>query len=177
MNRQFIFAAAALVSAFPAVASFPSSALLSQDSASSQPQPAAPSREEPKKTKKVWTNDNMAEVSGSAISQVGEEKNSSPGKNATAKPTSSQAVAAYRKQLTTLQAQIVGVDKQIADLKSFSKGEKPGANGMQLHKGYSTEPIEDQLRKLEEKRKGLAAKMDAVLDAARKQGIEPGLLR
>jgi hypothetical protein len=177
MNRKFIFAAAALVSAFPAVASFPSSALPLQDSASSQPPPAAPSREEPKKTKKVWTNDNMAEVSGSAISQVGDEKNSSPGRNATAKPTSSQVVAAYRKQLTTLQAQIVGVDKQIADLKSFSKGETPGANGMQLHKGYSTEPIEDQLRKLEEKRKSLAAQMDAVFDAARKRGIEPGQLR
>jgi len=48
---------------------------------------------------------------------------------------------------------------------------------MQLHKGYSTEPIDDQVRKLEEKRKSLAAKMDAVFDAARKQGIEPGQLR
>ena len=72
---------------------------------------------------------------------------------------------------------MAGVDKQIADLKSFSKGETPGANGMQLHKGYSTEPIDDQVRKLEEKKKSLAAKMDAVLDAARKQGIEPGQLR
>jgi hypothetical protein len=46
-----------------------------------------------------------------------------------------------------------------------------------MHKSYSTEPVEDQVRKLEEKRKSLAAKMDAVLDAARKQGIEPGQLR
>jgi hypothetical protein len=33
------------------------------------------------------------------------------------------------------------------------------------------------VRKLEEKRKVLAAKMDATFDAARKQGIEPGQLR
>lgn len=177
MNRPVIFAAAALLSSFPIAASFLYSSAPSQDSASSQPQPTTPPREEPKKTKKVWTNDNMGEVSGSAISQVGDEKNGSFGKNPATKPVNSQMVAAYRKQLTTLQAQIVGVDKQVAELKSFSKGETPGANGMQLHKGYSTEPIDDQVRKLEEKKKSLAAKMDAVLDAARKQGIEPGQLR
>ncbi len=177
MNRQVIFAAAALVSAFPAAASFPCSSLPSQDSASSQAQPTTPSREEPKKAKKVWTNDNLGHVNGSAISQVGDEGNSSPGKTTTAKTASAQLVAAFRKQLTTLQAQLTGVDKQIADLKSFSKGETPGANGMQLHKSYSTEPVEDQVRKLEEKRKLLAAQMDAVFDAARKRGIEPGQLR
>ena len=188
MNRRVILAAAALLPAFPAAASFPSSALPSQDSPSSQvqassqkasgqqSQPAVPSPEEHKKTKKVWTNDNMGEVSGSAISQVGDARNSSPG-NSSAKPASSQVVAAFRKQLATLQVQLVGVEKQIADLKSFSKGETPGANGMQLHKGYSTEPVGDQVRKLEEKRKSLAAQMDAVFDAARKRGIEPGQLR
>ena len=177
MNRQLIFAAAAVLSAVPATASLAYSSLASQDSASSQSQPTTPSREEPKKTKKVWTNDNLGDVNGSAISQVGEARNSSPGKSATATPASSQVVAAYRKQLTTLQAQLAGVEKQIADLKSFSKGEAAGANGMQLHKSYTTEPVEDQVRKLEEKRKSIAAKMDAIFDAARKQGIEPGQLR
>jgi hypothetical protein len=73
--------------------------------------------------------------------------------------------------------QLTVINKQIADLKSFSKGEAPGANGMQLHKSYSTEPIQDQVAKLEEKRKLLGVQMDAVLDAARKRGIEPGQLR
>ena len=118
----------------------------------------------------------MGEVSGSAISKVDDARNSSPG-NSSATPASSQVVAAFRKQLTTLQVQLVAVEKQIADLKSFSKGETPGANGMQLHKGYSTEPVGDQVRKLEEKRKSLATQMDAVFDAARKRGIEPGQLR
>jgi hypothetical protein len=176
MNRRVIFAAA-LMSALSAAPSVPYSSLLSQDSAAPQSQPTTPSREEPKKTKKVWTNDNLGDVSGSAISQVGDARNSSPGKNTAAKPASSQMVAAFRKQLATLQAQLAGVDKRIADLKSFSKGETPGANGMQLHKGYSTEPVGDQVRKLEEKRKSLAAQMDAVFDAARKRGIEPGQLR
>ncbi len=86
-------------------------------------------------------------------------------------------VAALRKQLAAFQAQLSNLDKQIADLKSFSKGEASGANGLEMHKRYSTEPVEDQVRKLEEKRRLLAAKMDAVFDAARKQGIEPGQLR
>jgi hypothetical protein len=177
MNRQFIFAAAALVSAFPAVASFPSSALLSQDSASSQSQPATTTHEDPKKTKKVWTNDNLGDVSGSAISQVGEPKNGPSAKGAPARPTSPQEIVTYRKQLAALQAQLAGVDKQIADLKSFSKGETPGASGLQLHKRYSTESIEDQVRKLEEKRKSLTAQAEVVFDAARKRGIDPGQLR
>ncbi len=86
-------------------------------------------------------------------------------------------VAALRKQLAAFRAQLSNLDKQIADLKSFSKGEASGANGLEMHKRYSTEPVEDQVRKLEEKRRLLAAKMDAVFDAARKQGIEPGQLR
>jgi hypothetical protein len=172
MNRPVMFAAMALISAFSAAASCPSSTLPSQDSASSQKaseaeaQPVVPPPEEHKKTKKVWTNDNLGDVSGSAISQVGD-----------AKPASSQVVASFRKQLATLQAQLAGIEKQIADLKSFSKGEAPGANGLQMHKRYTTEPVEDQVRKLEEKRKSLAAQIDAVFDAARKRGIEPGQLR
>src|ERR1700674_141161 len=104
MNRRVILAAAALMSAFPAAASFPSCTWLLQDSAPSQSQPTTPSREEPKKTKKVWTNDNLGDISGSAISQLGDEPNSWPGKSATAKPASSQVIAPFRKQLTTLQA-------------------------------------------------------------------------
>jgi hypothetical protein len=153
-----------------------------QDSASSpstdQPsQTVVPPPAERKKTKKVWTNENLGEVSASPISQVGDAKDSAPGKSIAARPASSQEVSAFRKQLATLQIQLASVEKQIADLTNFSKGETPGANGLQLHRRYSTEPVGDQVRKLEEKKKLLAAQMDAVLDVARKRGIEPGQLR
>src|SRR5712664_140229 len=93
MNRRVMFAAVALISAFSAAASCPSPTLPSQDSASSQKaseaesQPVVPSPEEHKKTKKVWTNDNLRDVSGSAISQVGDARNSST-PNSSAKPAS-----------------------------------------------------------------------------------------
>jgi len=119
----------------------------------------------------------MGDVNASAISLVGDAKKTSPAKSTTPAPASPQVVAAFRKQLTALQAQSAGIDKQIVELKSFSKGETPGAIGMQLHKGYSTESVDDQVRKLEEKKKSLAAQMDAVYEAARKRGVEPGQLR
>ena len=181
MSRRFIFAAAAILLSRPTLTCF---AFRSQDSPAS-PQLPAPQRpaEDPaaaapqKKTKKVWTNENLGEVSASAVSQVGEAKSGLPAKKSDVKPASSQEIAAYRKQLSGLQTQLANVEKQIADLKSFSKGETSGAAGMQLHKGYSTEPIEGQVRKLEEKKKSLADQIDALFDAARKRGIEPGQLR
>jgi hypothetical protein len=188
VNRRLILVTGALISAFLSAAAHTSASPL-QDSLSSKSQ-ASPQKAseqesnvadaspaERKKTKKVWTNDNLGEVSASAISQVGDTKNSSPANSSAAKPASPQVVAAFRKQLAALQAQLSNLDKQIADLKSFSKGEASGANGLEMRKRYSTEPVEDQVRKLEEKRKVLAAKMDATFDAARKQGIEPGQLR
>src|SRR5260370_19404566 len=156
MNRRVIFATAALLSAFPAAASFPYSSLPAQDSPSSrsqtssqkasepESQPTTPSHQESKKTKKVWTNDNLGDVSGSAISQMGDERNSSPGNSTAPKPASSQLVAAFRKQLTALQAQLPGVEKQRADLKSFTKAAAPAAHRLHLHKRYSTQPVGDQ---------------------------------
>ena len=140
-------------------------------------QPGEPPVDDHKKPKKVWTNENLHEVNTNGVSQVGDEKNRPAGKTAPGKAPNSQVVASFRKQLVTLQSQAANVDKEIADLKAFSKGEAPGAVGLQLHKSYSTEPIEDQIRKLEEKKTRIAGQIDTLLDAARKLGIEPGQLR
>jgi hypothetical protein len=69
-------------------------------------------------------------------------------------------------------------DKQIVELTNFSKGEpSKSAGGIKLGKGYNREPIEVQIRALQEKKKDLQSKMDALLDEARKKGLEPGQLR
>lgn len=189
MERRVILSVAALVSALAAAAAPSAFHMRLQDSPSPQSQesskkaggqesPAPDSApEERKKTKKVWTNDNLNEVSGSAVSQVGTEKNRLAGKSTTPRPANSQVVASFRKQVATLQAQMANLEKQIADMKSFSKGEASGASGLQLHKRYTMEPVDDQVRKLEEKKKLLAEQIDTVFDAARKLGIEPGQLR
>jgi hypothetical protein len=188
MKRAFRLIAP-LVAIFPATAPFSLAKVDIQDSPASQSAGASQATDasatsndantpaEPKKAKKVWTNENLTEVSGSAISQIGGVKNGQTRKSEAAKAASPQVVATLRKQLAAFQAQLADIDKQIADLKSFSKGKSSPANGLQMHKSYTMEPIQDQVLKLEKKRKILAAQMDTVFDAARKRGVEPGQLR
>jgi chaperonin cofactor prefoldin len=138
-------------------------------------QDAAPT--DAKKPKKVWTNENLSGANG-AVSVVGDPKNASKTKSTSAKVADPQHIATVRKQLEKLQAQIADVDKQIADLTNFSKGEpSTDAGGIKLNKGYNREPIEVQIRVLKEKKKDLQTHIDALLDEARKKGVEPGQLR
>jgi hypothetical protein len=151
-----------------------------QSSSSSSPPPVSPSQDatppaDAKKTKKVWTNENLSDANG-AVSVVGDAKSKT--KSGSTKPADAQYIASTRKQLEKLQSQIVDADKQITDLTNFSKGEpSTGASGIKLNKGYNREPIEVQIRTLQEKKKDLQAQIDSLLDEARKKGVEPGQLR
>jgi chaperonin cofactor prefoldin len=151
-----------------------------QSSSSSSPPPVSPSQDaappaDAKKNKKVWTNENLSDANG-AVSVVGDAKSKT--KSGSSKPADAQYIASARKQLEKLQSQIVDADKQITDLTNFSKGEpSTGAGGIKLNKGYNREPIEVQIRTLQEKKKDLQAQIDALLDEARKKGVEPGQLR
>ena len=132
---------------------------------------------DPKQPKKTWTNDNLSDAKG-AVSVVGDSKAGSKSKAHPAKPADAQYVASVRKQLEKLNAQMSEADKQIADLTNFSKGEPATtASGIKLGKGYNREPVEVQIRALQEKKKDLQSKMDAILDEARRRGVEPGQLR
>jgi hypothetical protein len=132
---------------------------------------------DPKQPKKTWTNDNLSDAKG-AVSVVGDSKAGSKSKAHPAKPADAQYVASVRKQLEKLNAQMAEADRQIADLTNFSKGEpSTSASGIKLGKGYNREPVEVQIRALQEKKKELQSKMDALLDEARKRGVEPGQLR
>ena len=132
---------------------------------------------DPKQPKKTWTNDNLSDAKG-AVSVVGDSKAGSKSKAHPAKPADAQYVASVCKQLDKLNAQMSEADKQIADLTNFSKGEpSTSASGIKLGKGYNREPVEVQIRALQEKKKDLQSKMDALLDEARKRGVESGQLR
>jgi len=163
-----------ILSLFAAV----SVAAQSQDS--SAPAPPAPSQDsatpaETKKPKKVWTNENLSGASGS-VSVVGDPKNAP--KAVSSKPINAQYVASVRKQLDKLQGQVADIDKQLVDLKNFSEGEpSTSASGLKLNKSYDREPIEVQMRALRNKKKDLESKIDALLDEARKKGVESSQLR
>jgi hypothetical protein len=128
-----------------------------------------------KKPKRVWTNENMADATGT-ISVVG-DGHAGKGKNSPQTPADPQYIAKTKKDLQKLQEQIDDANKQLATLKSFSEGEPVGNGTQEFHKGYNNEPIEEQRLNLEAKKKDLQAKIDNLLDEARKKGVEPGQLR
>ena len=155
-----------------------SAAAQSQDSSAPPPQSSAPDATpaaETKKATKVWTNEDIPHTGGT-ISVVGDPKNKP--KSTTSKPANPQYVASVRKQLDKLQGQIADIDKQLVDLKNFSSGEpSTTASGVQMNKSYQREPIEVQMRALQDKKKDLESKVDALLDEARKKGVDSSQLR
>jgi len=155
-----------------------SAAAQSQDSSAPAPPAASqdsPSSAESKKPKKVWTNEDLSGANG-AVSVVGDPKNKP--KPASSKLANAQYVASVRKQLDKLQGVIADIEKQLLDLKNFSEGEpSTSASGIKLNKSYEREPIEVQMRALQDKKKDLVSKIDALLDEARKKGVESSELR
>ena len=138
--------------------------------------PAAAPDSKTKKPKRVWTNEDLPEARG-AVSVVGDTKNAGQPKTQGGNGADAAYVANVKKQLEKLQGQLADADKQIAKLKDFSSGEPVGTNERQFHKGYNSEPIERQVQSLEAKKVQAQAKIDALLDEARKKGVEPGQLR
>jgi hypothetical protein len=128
-----------------------------------------------KKTKKVWTNEDVNGLSG-PVSVVGNSKNL--GKGGPESKADGQYIANARKELAKLQSQLEDTHKQLADLKDFSEGKTPAtSSGYQINKGYNRVPVDQQITNLEAKQKQLQGKIDALLDEARKKGVEPGDLR
>ena len=131
-----------------------------------------------KKPKKVLTNEDLSNSTGK-ISVVGNGQ-SDPGskpKAAAPKTANPQYAVSVRNQLEKLLKQIVDVDKQITDLKNFKAGEPTtNSSGVQLDKRYEREPVEVQIRALQDKKKDLQAKVDTLYDEARKKGVQSGEL-
>lgn len=129
-----------------------------------------------KKSKKVWTNDEIPSARGN-VSVVGDSPQFHPGNGTTnsAKGNNPQRIEIYRKQILQYQKQIDALDKQIAEFRNFKADNSSG--GMDPHVRYTMTPSEDRIKQLEDKKKQIQAKIDALEDAARKEGIEPGQLR
>ena len=157
----------------------------SSSSQSSSPTPAAspaPPQDgtstapsDPKKAKKVWTNEDVNGLNG-PVSVVGNSKNL--GKGGPDSKADGQYIANARKELAKLQSQLEDTKKQLADLKDFSEGKTPAtSSGYEFNKGYNRVPVDQQITNLEAKQKQLQGKVDALLDEARKKGVQPGDLR
>jgi peptidoglycan hydrolase CwlO-like protein len=125
----------------------------------------------------VWTNENLSDATGT-VSVVGDPRNAAKGKASSDKAADPHYVSEVKKQLEKLQTEISAIDKELVDLKNFSKGEpSSSSSGMQLHKSYDRDPVEVQIRELQGKKTDLQSRIDALLDEARKKNVEPGQLR
>ena len=151
-------------------------------SGSASPAAQASSAAAPEKTKKVWTNEEMGSLKGT-ISVVGDKtasKTNSPTdkKQGNAKSVSHEAaVRRYRDEIAQLKTQIGVADARISQLKNFKADNAAPSGGLELHKGYTMLPPEEQIKQLEAKKKQLQAKIDDLELQAEKEGIDPGELR
>ena len=167
----------------PASATSPTTPVAAK-SADAKNQPADKnSTQDRKKPKKVWTEDDISKVGGS-ISVVGDPSSSGPARSdskpsgaGSANSAEENQVNYYRNQLRRLQTQLDAADKKIEDLRNFKAENSSASGGIDPNRGYFMTSIPDQIKQLEEKKKQLQEKIDAVTDEARKKGIEPGRLR
>jgi hypothetical protein len=149
----------------------------------------APKPDDKKKSKKVWTNDDMSSVKGT-VSVVGDAKNSSTesavkkndnaaggGDSPEAKDARKQQVESYRSQIKELQSQIDAADQKINQLRNFKGENGAPSGGINPNQGYNMVPLEDQVRQLEDKKKQCQGKIQDIEIEAGKNGIEPGELR
>jgi hypothetical protein len=159
----------------PAPSNSPPASPTPATSPAQPPDSSSPAAADPKKTKKVWTNEDVSGLTG-PISVVGNSKNlGKPGSGGKADP---QYITNTKKELAKLRSQLDDADKQLTDLKDFSEGKAPATSGgYQINKGYNREPVDQQIVGLQEKKKQLQDKIDALLDEARKKGVQPGDLR
>ena len=145
-------------------------------SADAKDQPADKnSTQDSKKPKKVWTEDDISKVGGS-MSVVGDpssagpaRSNSKPSGAGSANSAEGNQVNFYRNQLRRLQTQLDAADKKIEDLRNFKAENSSAAGGIDPHRGYYMTPIPDQIKQLEDKKKQIQGKMDALTDEARKK--------
>ena len=132
--------------------------------------------------KKVWTEDDLNSLK-SRVSVVGGPSKSP--KTSQKPPQDNQAAASlppekdpawYHRQLSPLRAQIEEMDAQIRKLKDAQGGKETSDAGRRygLHLPMNTQ---DRIEVLEKGKRELQAKVDALEDQARRNGLNPGDLR
>ena len=153
IGTAFVFLGSTPVSAQAPAPNTPSSQNASQSQSSTQalakdPVAASPSPS-PDKPKKVWTNENLTDTNGH-VSVVGDPKNAARG-GFSGPQADPQYIANTKKQLEKLDAELADTNKKLATLKDFNAGESVSYSGYQYRKGYEREPVNDQIRELEER--------------------------
>lgn len=150
-----------------------SNAQSAQDPNSATPpaQPAS-STAAAEKPKKVWTNEDVK--SSGPVSVIGDPQHQ---KYPMTKPPDPALVAKYKASLQKLQSQLDDVNKQLQAFQDFKDGKPVSEGGQDSSHSYSRTPVNQQMSRLQAKKKQLEDDMDALFEESRKKGIESGLLK
>jgi len=136
-----------------------------QSALPAQTKPAALADEKKKKPKKVWTNEELNSVKGD-VSVVGDHPSSVESATPSAAPKASdydRLVDSYVRKLGPLRSDLADLDRKIQKVKEA--------------KGNAREDTAAYLRVYADKRGDIQAKIDAILEDARRHGVAPGDLR
>jgi hypothetical protein len=131
----------------------------SQDSAAQTP------------AKKVWTNEDMADLHDSSTTPAVTNPNAKGAKtnNKPAVNPSSKGAKWYQNQIAKLQAQFPEIDKKIADLQTALNGGQ--VNEVRHYGGNRIDDWHDELARLQQKRADIESKISALQDEARHNGV------
>src|ERR1700682_3264684 len=131
-----------------------------------------PTERPKKKPKKVWTNDEISKVGGNgSISVVGAsaDPDTKPSSQDDSTKTNASSlkerqVAAYRERLHQLHNELETTEKKISELRNFKAENTSASGGIDMNRRYTLTPVEDQIKRLEEKKKQLQIQIDALED-------------
>jgi hypothetical protein len=122
-----------------------------------------------KKSKKVWTNDDVEGAKTDTAATNEHSVNASGGSKASSAPAGTKSsvydnlVKSYLKKLAPLRDQIAEIDRKVQQVKDF--------------KGNARENTEALLNSYGEKRASVQLKIDRIEEDARRDGVAPGDLR
>ena len=135
----------------------------SQSASQAQTKPEGqPLDESKKKPKKVWTNEELDSVKGSA-SVIGDNPSSTGSSSSSDSPKPSsydRLVESYLKKLAPLRSDLADLDRKIQKTKEA--------------KGNASEDTAAYLRVFADRRGDIQAKIDLILEDARRNGVTPG---
>lgn len=149
---------------------------IAQDSTSATAATSSASSDKP--TKKVWTNDDVPGLRAGPSISTSVVASPKPAQPVAQKPgLKGRDAKWYRDQIAKLQVQLPPLDGQIAELQSALDGKPTGdAKSSQRPRGVKQDDWSLELAELQVKRDAILAKINALQDEARRNGVPDNAL-
>ena len=123
----------------------------------------------PAPAKKVWTNEDMSEVHKNSVISTFSATSSKPGNAKAAGNAKGGNAKQYQDQITKLQAKLPPLDEQIAELQATLNG--TAVNSTRHYSGTKIDDWHEELVQLQKQREDISAKIGALQDEARRNGV------